>query len=216
MRRSRRPPRLADQPLVEELERRILLSAGVEGALLDPALALPAGPPVAAEMAFDANASNAVRHELVLIDGGVEDRDSLLADLSIALRAVISQRLVRTVDGKRVPAVEVLLNTKHIQELIKEGDISRIKDAMEQSLSPGSQTFEQALFHLYNTGKITIDEALANSDSPSNLHWLINNASKEQKMGGLQPSPDAQAAGAKPASSPDDLSSIKLNLDALG
>jgi twitching motility protein PilU len=145
-----------------------------------------------------------------------EARDSLLGDLSIALRAVISQRLIRTVDGKRIPAVEVLLNTKHIQELIMEGDISRIKEAMEQSMSPGSQTFEQALFHLYSSGQISIEEAMANSDSPSNLHWLINNATKEQKAGGMQKPSGAQTSGTQPTQDPDDLSNIKLNLDALG
>ena len=105
-------------------------------------------------------------------------RESLLSDLSIALRAVVSQRLVRTVDGKRVPAVEILLNTKHIGELIKTGEISEIKDAMEQSLAPGSQTFEQALFNLYTSGRVSIEEAMLNADSPTNLHWLINNAGK--------------------------------------
>jgi twitching motility protein PilU len=139
-------------------------------------------------------------------------RESLLSDLSIALRAVVSQRLVRTVDGKRVPAVEVLLNTKHMQELIKGGEISQIKDAMEQSLSPGSQTFEQALFHLYMSGQVTIEEAMANSDSPNNLHWLISNAAKTS---GAQPAATAQTAAPK-TTAPDDLSSIKLNLDALG
>ncbi|MDP2241702.1 MAG: PilT/PilU family type 4a pilus ATPase [Burkholderiales bacterium] len=138
-------------------------------------------------------------------------RESLLSDLSIALRAVISQRLVRTADGKRVPAVEILLNTKHIQELIKGGEIHQIKDAMEQSLSPGSQTFEQALFQLYRTGQITIEEAMANSDSPNNLHWLISNASK---TGDAPPATATSAASPKTAT-PEDLSSIKLNLDAL-
>jgi twitching motility protein PilU len=110
-----------------------------------------------------------------------------------------------------------MLNTKHIQDLIKDGDISQVKDAMEQSMSPGSQTFEQALFHLYSTGQITMDEAMANSDSPSNLHWLINNASKTQQTGSAQTSSSSQpAAGAQGAHKTDDLSSIKLNLDALG
>jgi twitching motility protein PilU len=138
-------------------------------------------------------------------------REALLADLSIALRCIISQRLVRTVDGGRVPAVEILLNTKHIQELIKEGEISQIKDAIDQSLSPGSQTFEQALFRLYMDGKITLEEALANSDSPTNLHWLINNA----KLPDDKAQPQAAEAVAAGTPRPDDLSSIKLNLDAL-
>lgn len=140
-----------------------------------------------------------------------EARDSLLADLGIALRAVISQRLIRTVDGRRVPAVEVLLNTKHIQDLITKGEIDQIKDALEQSLSPGSQSFEQALFALIHSGKISVDEAMANSDSPTNLHWLLNNAPK--------PTPGATPGAPPSAGAPkrsDDISTIKLNLDALG
>ena len=141
-----------------------------------------------------------------------EARDSLLADLSISLRAVISQRLIRTVDGKRVPAVEVLLNTKHIQDLIAKGEIDQIKDALEQSLSPGSQSFEQALFHHISTGKVSVDEAMAHSDSPTNLHWLLNNAPKPT-AGGATAAGQAAAASKK---APDDITSIKLNLDALG
>jgi twitching motility protein PilU len=141
-----------------------------------------------------------------------DQRDALLSDISVTLRAVVSQRLIRTADGRRVPAVEVLLNTKHIQELIKAGDMSQIKDAMEQSLAPGSQTFEQALFNLICSGTISIDEAMANSDSPTNLQWVINNAPKGA-IGGAQAS--AQTTSTKPPQ-PDDLSSIKLNLDALG
>jgi len=142
-----------------------------------------------------------------------EARESLLADLSIALRAVISQRLVRGVDGKLVPAVEVLLNTKHIQELIKNGELGQIKDALEQSLAPGSQSFEQALFHQIQTGKVTVDEAMANSDSPTNLHWLLSNTPKTTLAAAEAAA--AQAAGGTKQSK-DDLSSIKLNLDALG
>jgi twitching motility protein PilU len=139
-----------------------------------------------------------------------ESRDSLLADLAIALRAVISQRLVRTVDGRRIPAVEVLLNTKHIQDLIMKGEIDQIKEALEQSLSPGSQSFEQALFQLIHSGKVSVEEAMANSDSPTNLHWLLNNAPA--------PVPGAAAGAAQGATTkkPDDITSIKLNLDALG
>src|ERR1043166_3726720 len=85
-----------------------------------------------------------------------EQREPLFADLAISLKAVVSQRLIRTKTGDRVPAVEVLLNTKHISELIKNGEISQIKDAMEQSMAPGCQTFEQALFHLYSSDQITL------------------------------------------------------------
>ena len=139
-----------------------------------------------------------------------EARESLLADLAIALRAVISQRLVRGIDGKQVPAVEVLLNTKHIQDLIKTGEISQIKEALEQSLAPGSQSFEQALFYHISSGKVSVEEAMVHSDSPSNLHWLLSNRPKNTGPEDASPSsPGSQQ-------SPGDISSIKLNLDALG
>ena len=106
----------------------------------------------------------------------LDNRTSLYLDLSASLKAIISQRLVRKHDGKRTPAVEVLLNTRHVQELIERGEVLAIKEAMEQSLAPGSQTFEQDLFQLYRKGIISLDEALGNADSPTNLSWLINNS----------------------------------------
>lgn len=105
-----------------------------------------------------------------------ENRPALFLDLSVALRAIVSQRLVKKPDGKRIPTCEIMLNTRHISELIERGEVQGIKDAMEQTLAPGSQTFEQDLFNLYSAGTITIDEALANADSPTNLSWLINNS----------------------------------------
>ena len=106
----------------------------------------------------------------------LENRATLLSDLSAALRSVISQRLVRARSGGRLPAVEVLLNTRHIAELIEKGEVSSIKEAMEKSLSPGSQTFEQALYRMIREEQISEEEALAHADSPTNLLWLINNA----------------------------------------
>ncbi|HEY9191385.1 MAG TPA: PilT/PilU family type 4a pilus ATPase [Methyloversatilis sp.] len=106
----------------------------------------------------------------------LESRQLLFLDLSVTLKAVISQRLVRKPDGRRMPAVEILLNTRHISELIERGEINSVKEAMERSMAPGSQTFEQDLFRLYREGEITLDEALGNSDSPTNLSWLINNS----------------------------------------
>jgi twitching motility protein PilU len=106
----------------------------------------------------------------------MENRPALYLDLSVSLKCIVSQRLVRKPDGKRIPTVEILLNTRHIQELIDKGEVNAIKEAMEQSLAPGSQTFEQDLFRLYKENTITLDEALANSDSPTNLSWLINNS----------------------------------------
>jgi twitching motility protein PilU len=101
-------------------------------------------------------------------------RSGLLSDLSIGLRAVVSQRLVRNKTGDLQPATEILLNTSLIAELIKNGEITQIKEAMEQSLYPGSQTFEQALCRLYLDGHIAYEEALIASDSPTNLAWLVN------------------------------------------
>jgi twitching motility protein PilU len=109
----------------------------------------------------------------------LENRPALFLDLATSLRAIISQRLVRKPDGFRVPSAEVLLNTRYIGDLIEKGAVQEIKEAMEQSLAPGSQTFEQDLFRLYKEGTITLEEALANADSPTNLSWLINNAKLE-------------------------------------
>jgi twitching motility protein PilU len=119
----------------------------------------------------------------------LETRPSLLLDLAAALRAVISQRLVRTKTGARVPAVEILLNTRNISELIEKGEISEIKEALEKSLAPGSQTFEQSLFKLFMEGRITQEEALTNADSASNMLWLINQATAgELSLSGATPS----------------------------
>jgi twitching motility protein PilU len=128
----------------------------------------------------------------------LENRPALLLDLSAALSAVISQRLVRTKTGARVAAVEVLLNTRHISELIEKGSISEIKEALEKSMSPGSQTFEQALFKLFMDGKITQDEAMANADSATNMLWLINQATAGEITGQSMPQSMPQVA-AKPA-----------------
>jgi twitching motility protein PilU len=105
----------------------------------------------------------------------LDSRAALYMDLSVSLKAIVSQRLVKKKDGKLTPAVEVLLNSYHVQELIEAGDVPALKEAMEQSLAPGSQTFEQDLFRLYRSDVITLQEALLNADSPTNLSWLINN-----------------------------------------
>src|SRR6478752_8881469 len=117
----------------------------------------------------------------------LENRPSLLLDLSAALQAVISQRLVRTKTGARVAACEVLLNARHISELIEKGEINDIKEALEKSMSPGSQTFEQALFKLFMDGKITQEEAMANADSATNMLWLINQATAGEISGQSAP-----------------------------
>jgi twitching motility protein PilU len=105
----------------------------------------------------------------------LESRASLLQDLSATLKCVVSQRLVRNVKGTLSAAVEVMLNSRHMAELIEKGEINQMKEAMEKVLTPGSQTFEQALFKMLRDGLVTQEEALASSDSASNLLWLINN-----------------------------------------
>ena len=106
------------------------------------------------------------------------------------MRAIISQRLVKKPDGKRIPTCEIMLNTRHISDLIERGEVQSIKDAMEQTLAPGSQTFEQDLFRLYREEVITLDEALANADSPTNLSWLINNSELTTGNGKEEKAPD--------------------------
>jgi twitching motility protein PilU len=105
----------------------------------------------------------------------VEVRPTMLGDLGAALKAVVSQRLLRTVHGSRTPAVEVLLNTKLIAELIEKGDFSGIKDAMEKSMAEGSQTFEQDIARLIVEGTVDKKEGLAHADSPTNLQWRLQN-----------------------------------------
>ncbi len=137
-------------------------------------------------------------------------RPALLADLSLSLRAIISQRLVKANDGTLVAAVEVMLNTKLVAEHIRKGEIEEVREAMAQSLTPGSKTFEQALLELYQQGKISKDEALANSDSSTNMSWLINNY--EQKVSGkLGESPTGRTV-ARPGGGYS-FSEIKLNVD---
>jgi twitching motility protein PilU len=147
----------------------------------------------------------------------LENRPTLLLDLSASLKSIIAQRLVKNKTGGRSAAVEVLLNTRHIAELIEKGSINDIKEAMEKSLSPGSQTFEQDLFRLYRSGEITLEEALANSDSPTNLSWLVNNS----EAGGDAPAPaqatpemKAEQAATAPGQVPS-FSDFNLNMDEL-
>ena len=104
-----------------------------------------------------------------------EARPTLLSDLASGLRAIVSQRLLRSNAGARVPAVEVLLNTQLVAELIEKGDLSGVKEAVEKSLAEGSQTFEQDIARLINEGIVSRDEGLAYADSPTNLLWRLEN-----------------------------------------
>ena len=121
----------------------------------------------------------------------LENRPTLLLDMSAALQSIVSQRLVRTKAGSRRAAVEVLLNTRHVAELIEKGEINEIKEAMEKSMAPGSQTFEQALFKMFMDGAITQEECMINADSATNMLWLINQATAGQiSSGNITPVPD--------------------------
>ncbi|MCE2658243.1 MAG: PilT/PilU family type 4a pilus ATPase [Rubrivivax sp.] len=105
-----------------------------------------------------------------------EARPALLADLAAALKSIVSQRLLRAEAGGRVPAVEVLINTKLTAEMISKGDFAAVKEAMEQSMTEGSQTFEEDLARLINTNQVSRDEGLAHADSPTNLMWRLQNS----------------------------------------
>lgn len=107
----------------------------------------------------------------------IENRPALLQDLASTVKAIISQRLIRSINGgSRTPAVEIMVNTRHISELIEKGEIGSIKEALEKSMSPGSQSFESALVQLVREGQISQEDAMANADSASNLAWMLSNA----------------------------------------
>ncbi len=112
-----------------------------------------------------------------------ERHKQLLLDLSLNLRGFVSQRLVPTVDGKRAAAIEVLLGTPMVADLIMKGEVAAIKEIMEKSENIGMRTFDAALYYLYKEGRITMDEALRNADSPNNLRLRID---LEEKGGSIQ------------------------------
>lgn len=136
-------------------------------------------------------------------------RQAVLSDLSMCLRAVISQRLLRNKEGKLVPAVEVLLNSSLISDLIRNDEIDKIHEAIEKSVSPGSQTFERALYKLFKAGAITREEAMLNADSASNLSSLID-YSQTTKMRAYDPSEIPEPETVAPVST--DFGGITLDI----
>ncbi len=102
-----------------------------------------------------------------------ERHKQLFLDLSLNLRAFISQRLIPTVDGKRCAAIEILLGSPRVCDLIKQGKVEEIKEVMIKSENQGMKTFDSALYELYKAGKITLEEALKNADSKNNLRLRI-------------------------------------------
>ena len=131
-----------------------------------------------------------------------ESRPALLSDLASGLRAIVSQRLLRSNVGGRIPAVEVLLTSKYVSELIEKGDFSAVKEAMEKSMAEGSQTFEQDIARLITENTVTRDEGMAHADSPTNLLWRLQND--------LQP---ASRVTPKKEEEPDQASFTEITLD---
>jgi twitching motility protein PilU len=103
-----------------------------------------------------------------------EQHKQVFMDLGHYLRAILSQRLVRARTGKRVAAVELMINTPHIKDLILKGDIAEVKDALKDSGEKGMQNFDEALLNLYKAGTITLEEAMSHADSRSNLEAKVN------------------------------------------
>ena len=133
----------------------------------------------------------------------VEVRNTMLGDLGAALKAIVSQRLLRTVAGSRAPAVEVMLNTKLVSELIEKGDFSGVKEAMENSMAEGSQTFELDIAKMIADDIVTRKEGLLHADSPTNLMWRLENDFHA-----------AAKAAAEPQEDPDDEPSFtEITLD---
>ncbi|MEO8407177.1 MAG: PilT/PilU family type 4a pilus ATPase [Oxalobacteraceae bacterium] len=129
----------------------------------------------------------------------IENRPALLLDIASTLRAIISQRLVRSAAGARLAASEVMLNTHYVAELIEKGEITQIKEAIEKSLSPGSQTFEQTLLQMIKSGAISQEEGLANADSPTNLLWQLNNNEQSSKLTPQESPPSAPSTPNEPS-----------------
>jgi twitching motility protein PilU len=113
----------------------------------------------------------------------LEARGLLLLDLSVCLKAIVGQRLIKNTAGGRMPMLEIMLNTRLIQELIEKADVNEIREAMEKSLAPGSQTFDQDLYKNVKAGKITPEIALSYADSPTNLSLLMGNTGIKSSTG---------------------------------
>jgi twitching motility protein PilU len=137
-----------------------------------------------------------------------ERHKQIYLQLSLNLRAIVSQRLVRTIDGNRTPAVEVLLASPRVKDLIHKAEIAALKEAMEKSTTLGMQTFDQSLFDLYREGKITFEEALRNADSANNLRLRVKLA--EDTVHDDKDNPFSSKKKAAENAKSDDL---KLHLD---
>jgi twitching motility protein PilU len=140
----------------------------------------------------------------------VEVRPTMLNDLASSLKAIVSQRLLRTVDGNRAPAVEVMVNSRLMSEMIEKGDFFGVREALEKSMSEESQTFESDIARLILSGKIERQEGLAYADSPTNLMWRLQNQSVQSRT----PEPSEPHAASPKAPSPTGPSFADFTLDA--
>jgi len=127
-------------------------------------------------------------------------------DLSLNLQAIVSQRLVTGLDGKRIAAIEILINSPYISELIRRGDFHEIKDIMEKGEADGMQTFDQSLYLLFQQGKIEIKTALSYADSRSNLEWKINFGGGVKGIGNNE---EGAGGGLTFPDDPDELPEVK-------
>ncbi len=147
------------------------------------------------------NANQAVDRILGFFE--MEKQKKLMQDLSLNLKAIISQRLIKTIDGGRAAAIEILRNSPLIAELIAKGDVGGIKPIMAKSSDLGMQTFDQALFNLEQEDRVSYEEALGNADSPNELRLRIKLEGKDAKAGGglgpsslqLKPLPKEEGGG---------------------
>lgn len=133
----------------------------------------------------------------------VERHAQIYLQLSLNLRAIISQRLIPSVDGRRVPALEIMIDTPRVKDLIKKAEVDTLKEAMEQGVDEGCQTFDYVLFQLYKQGKISIEQALINADSANNLRLKI-------KLEGLKGEDAIAALLDKDKSKPDQKDDFKI------
>ena len=130
-----------------------------------------------------------------------ERHAQIYLQLSLNLRAIVSQRLIPSTDGRRVAALEILMDTPRLKDLIKKGEVDSLKEGMEQGIQEGCQTFDQALFSLYKDGKISLEHALINADSANNLRLKIKLAGlkADEEPAAEQPEGSDKAEKSRPA-----------------
>lgn len=131
-----------------------------------------------------------------------ERHKQLFLDLSLNIQAIVSQRLLPTIDKKRAAAIEILLGSPRVCDLIKNGQVGEIKEVMQKSEAQGMQTFDTALYKLYKEGRIELEEALKNADSKNNLRLKISLEGKESSGETTQPANESQSSHSTPDKKP--------------